>query len=141
MLDLRDSGYDGVVPVHLGPLGKYNFLLSPETVKAATVEEASTLSRRFSVPLFETLELDRGLVYEQGSRHKRHKKICVPSFEQARSMEAFVGATRQEMEAQVRHLSHFERKHEMSAFCMQTALIAGVCMYHQFFLVIPSKGF
>ena len=129
MLDLRDSGYDGVVPVHLGPLGKYNFLLSPESVKAATVEEASTLSRRFSVPLFETLELDRGLVYEQGSRHKRHKKICVPSFEQARSMEAFVGATRQEMEAQVRHLSHFERKHEMSAFCMQTALIAGVCMY------------
>ena len=96
MLDLRDSGYDGVVPVHLGPLGKYNFLLSPESVKAATVEEASTLSRRFSVPLFETLELDRGLVYEQGSRHKRHKKICVPSFEQARSMEAFVGATRQE---------------------------------------------
>ena len=84
MLDMRDAGYDGVVPVNLGPLGKYNFLLSPESVKAATVEEASCLPRRFSVPLFETLELDKGLVYEQGTRHKRHKKLCIPSFEQAR---------------------------------------------------------
>jgi hypothetical protein len=72
MLEMRDAGYDGVVPVDLGPLGKYNFLLSPESVKAATVEEASSLPRRFSVPLFETLELDKGLVYEQGSRHKRY---------------------------------------------------------------------
>ncbi len=99
MLDMREAGYDGVVPVNLGPIGKYNFLLSPDSVKAATVEEASSLPRRFSVPLFETLELDKGLVYEQGSRHKRHKKICIPSFEQARSMEAFVGATRTELDA------------------------------------------
>ncbi len=99
MLDMREAGYDGVVPVNLGPIGKYNFLLSPDSVKAATVEEASSLPRRFSVPLFETLELDKGLVYEQGSRHKRHKKLCIPSFEQARSMEVFVGATRTELDA------------------------------------------
>ena len=98
MLDMRDAGYDGVVPVQLGPLGKYNFLLSPEAVKAVTVEEASALPLRFSVPLFKTLELDKGLVYEQGARHKRHKKICIPSFEQSLSMEAFVGATRAELD-------------------------------------------
>jgi len=98
MLDMRDQGYDGVVPVELGPLGKFNFLLSPEAVKAVTVEEAAALPRRFSVSLFETLELDKGLVYEQGSRHKRHKKLCIPSFEQSVSMEAFVGATRAELD-------------------------------------------
>ena len=99
MLDLRKKGYDGVVPIDLGPVGTYNFLLSPESVRSATVEQATTLPRRFSVPLFETLELDRGLVYEQGERHKRHKRLCIPSFEQSISMEVFVKATRDELDA------------------------------------------
>lgn len=99
MLDLRGKGYDGVVPIDLGPVGRYNFLLSPESVRSATVEQATTLPRRFSVPLFETLELDRGLVYEQGERHKRHKRLCIPSFEQSVSMEVFVKATRDELDA------------------------------------------
>jgi cytochrome P450 len=98
MLRMREQGYDGIVPVDLGPGGKYNFLLSPEAVKAATVEESSALARRFSVSLFETLELDKGLVYEQGQRHRRHKKICIPSFEQSRSMESFVQASRVELD-------------------------------------------
>ena len=99
MLDLREKGYDGVVPINLGPVGTYNFLLSPESVRSATVEQATTLPRRFSVPLFETLELDRGLVYEQGERHKRHKRLCIPSFEQSVSMEVFVKATRDELDS------------------------------------------
>ena len=56
------------------------------------------MPRRFSVPLFEKLELDRGIVYEQGKRHKRNKKLCIPSFEQARSMESFVEATKAELD-------------------------------------------
>ena len=99
MLDLREKGYDGVVPINLGPVGTYNFLLSAEAVRSATVEQATTLPRRFSVPLFETLELDRGLVYEQGERHKRHKRLCIPSFEQSVSMEVFVKATRDELDS------------------------------------------
>lgn len=98
MLRMREQGYDGIVPVNLGPGGVYNFLLSPETVKGATIEESSTLARRFSVSLFETLELDKGIVYEQGERHKRQKKLCIPSFEQSRSMESFVKATRDELD-------------------------------------------
>ncbi len=98
MVQMKQSGYDGVVPIDLGFVGKYNFLLNPEVVRAVTVEEASILPRRFSVPLFETLELDRGLVYEQGARHKRHKRTCIPSFEQKRSMESFVAATRDELD-------------------------------------------
>lgn len=98
MLQMKRQGYDGIVPVDLKFAGKYNFLLSPESVRAATVEEAKLLPRRFSVPLFETLELDRGIVYEQGERHKRNKKICIPSFEQARSMESFVEATKAELD-------------------------------------------
>ena len=98
MLRMREQGYDGIVPVDLGPVGKYNFLLSPDVVKAATVEESNVLARRFSVSLFETLELDKGLVYEQGERHKRHKKVCIPSFEQSRSMESFVQASRVELD-------------------------------------------
>jgi len=98
MLEMKRKGYDGIVPVDLGPGGKFNFLLSPDSVRAATVEEAKMLPRRFSVELFETLELDKGIVYEQGDRHKLHKKICIPSFEQARSMEFFVGATKAELD-------------------------------------------
>lgn len=98
MIQMRKNGYDGVVPIDLGLIGKYNFLLNPEVVRAVTVEQAAILPRRFSVPLFETLELDKGLVYEQGERHKRHKKTCIPSFEQKRSMESFVTATREELD-------------------------------------------
>lgn len=98
MIDMRRNGYDGVVPINLGVVGKYNFLLNPEVVRAVTVEEASILPRRFSVPLFETLELDKGLVYEQGERHKLHKRTCIPSFEQKQSMESFVSATRDELD-------------------------------------------
>jgi len=61
MLRMKEDGYDGVVPVDLSLIGKYNFLLSPESVRAATVEESKILPRRFSVPLFKQLELVKGL--------------------------------------------------------------------------------
>ena len=48
MIDMRQNGYDGVVPINLGVVGKYNFLLNPDVVRAVTVEEASILTRRFS---------------------------------------------------------------------------------------------
>lgn len=98
MLQMKRQGYDGVVPVDLKFAGSYNFLLSPEAVRVVTVEQAKLLPRRFSVPLFETLELDRGIVYEQGDRHRRNKKICLPSFEQSQSMESFVEATKAELD-------------------------------------------
>mmetsp|Transcript_17974 Transcript_17974/g.44753 ORF Transcript_17974/g.44753 Transcript_17974/m.44753 type:complete len:541 (-) Transcript_17974:129-1751(-) len=98
MLQMKRQGYDGVVPVDLKFAGAYNFLLSPEAVRVVTVEQAKLLPRRFSVPLFETLELDRGIVYEQGDRHRRNKKICLPSFEQSQSMESFVEATKAELD-------------------------------------------
>ena len=44
------------------------------------------------MPLFAVLELDRGIVYEQGKRHKRQKRLCIPSFEQGRSMASFLVA-------------------------------------------------
>lgn len=98
MLQMKRQGYDGIVPVDLKFAGKYNFLMSPDSVRVATVQEAKLLPRRFSVPLFQTLELDRGIVYEQGDRHRRNKRICLPSFEQARSMESFVEATKAELD-------------------------------------------
>ena len=129
MLDMRDAGYDGVVPVRLGPLGKFNFLLSPEAVKAVTVEEASALPRRFSVPLFETLELDKGLVYEQGSRHKRHKRICIPSFEQSVSMEAFVGATRAELDQlSLRFNAQAEKREQIDLYAEMRASTLNVVL-------------
>ena len=100
MLRMKEKGNDGVVPVNLGIVGNYNFLLSPESVRAATVEEAKILPRRFSVPLFEKLELDKGIVYEQGDRHKRNKRMCIPSFEQSQSMEYFVEAIKAELSSE-----------------------------------------
>lgn len=94
----KNDKYTGIVPVNLSFLGVYNFLLTPEAVRAATVEEANILPRRFSVSLFEQLELDRGIVYEQGERHKRNKRLCIPSFEQGKSMESFVQATKVELD-------------------------------------------
>lgn len=124
MIQMRKQGYNGVVPVNLGPVGNYNFLLNPQVVRAATVEEASNLSRRFSVQLFETLELDKGLVYEQGDRHKLHKKTCIPSFEQKRSMESFVTATREELNdlAQIRFFTVEKKSIDLYAEMRQSAL-------------------
>ena len=48
------------------------------------------------MPLFAVLELDRGIVYEQGKRHKRQKRLCIPSFEQGRSMASFLVAVQEE---------------------------------------------
>ena len=56
------------------------------------------LPDRFSVELFKTLELDKGIVYKQGDWRKLHKNICIPSFEQARSMQFFVGANKAKLD-------------------------------------------
>ena len=92
MLSLRAKGYDGCVRVPLGPAGDFYFLLSPDAVKHVCVEAADEWPRRFSVPLFETLALDRGIVYEQGSRHKRQKRLCTPAFERGAAMASFLQA-------------------------------------------------
>ena len=83
MLKLKEDGYDGVARVGLGPFGEYFFLQSADAVKSVTLDQADAFPRRFSVPLFETLELDRGIVYEQGEQHRANKRRCVPSFEKA----------------------------------------------------------
>ena len=101
MLSLRAKGYDGCVRVPLGPAGDFYFLLSPESVKHVCVEAADEWPRRFSVPLFETLALDRGIVYEQGSRHKRQKKLCTPAFERGAAMASFLQAISLESDALV----------------------------------------
>ena len=101
MLSLRAKGYDGCVRVPLGPAGDFYFLLSPDAVKHVCVEAADEWPRRFSVPLFETLALDRGIVYEQGSRHKRQKRLCTPAFERGAAMASFLQAISLESDALV----------------------------------------
>ena len=98
MLSLRREGYGGATRVPLGPFGgDFVFLLEPEVLKQALLEDAEAyFPRRYSVPLFNVLELDRGIVYEQGKRHRRQKKLCVPSFEQSRSMSSFLSAVQDE---------------------------------------------
>ena len=92
MLSLRAKGFDGCVRVPLGPAGDFYFLLSPEAVKHVCVEAADEWPRRFSVPLFEALALDRGIVYEQGPRHRRQKRLCTPAFERGAAMASFLDA-------------------------------------------------
>ena len=98
MLSLRREGYGGATRMPLGPFGgDFVFLLKPEVLKQALLEDAEAyFPRRYSVPLFNVLELDRGIVYEQGKRHRRQKKLCVPSFEQSRSMSSFLSAVQDE---------------------------------------------
>ena len=78
MLSMRADGYGGVTKVPLGPFGgDYYFLLEPDALKTALLEDADEFfPRRFSVPLFAALELDKGIVYEQGQRHRRQKRLC-----------------------------------------------------------------
>ena len=94
MLSMRRQGYGGITKVPLGPFGgDFYFLLEPEALKQVLLEDAEEyFPRRYSVPLFAVLELDRGIVYEQGKRHKRQKRLCIPSFEQGRSMASFLMA-------------------------------------------------
>ena len=33
---------------------------------------------------------------EQGARHRRQKRLCIPAFEQSRSMETFLAAVQEE---------------------------------------------
>ena len=98
MLSMRAAGYGGVTKVPLGPFGgDYYFLLEPDALKTALLEDAEEFfPRRFSVPLFATLELDKGIVYEQGQRHRKQKRLCIPSFEQSRSMSSFLSAVQSE---------------------------------------------
>eukprot|EP00854_Cymbomonas_tetramitiformis_P002990 gene2990-3807_t len=93
----RDPKYSDVANVRLGPFGDYVFLLSPGSVRNVTVDQAeAAFPRRFSVDLFETLGLNRGIVYAQGSLHKEQKKRCVPSFENVNSMRSFLSAIQEE---------------------------------------------
>ena len=94
MLSMRRQGYGGITKVPLGPFGgDFYFLLEPDALKQVLLEDAEEyFPRRYSVPLFAVLELDRGIVYEQGKRHKRQKRLCIPSFEQGRSMASFLVA-------------------------------------------------
>lgn len=98
MLSMRRQGYGGITKVPLGPFGgDFYFLLEPEALKQVLLEDAEEyFPRRYSVPLFAVLELDRGIVYEQGKRHKRQKRLCIPSFEQGRSMASFLVAVQEE---------------------------------------------
>ena len=80
----------------LGPFGEYYFLLSPEAVREVVLEKAEAFPERFSVDLFETLGLDRGIVYAQGAPHRANKRACIPSFESSRSMATFLEAIQAE---------------------------------------------
>ena len=99
MLTLKREGYDGATRVPLGPAGDYYFLLSPESVKRVVLEDAESYPRRFSVPLFRALDLDRGIVYEQGERHRSQKRRCIPAFENSASMASFLAAFDEEAAA------------------------------------------
>ena len=70
------------------------------------MDQADSFPERFSVPLFEQLGLDRGIVYEQGERHRQNKKVCVPSFEQSRSMAFFISAIQSETRTLVARWAH-----------------------------------
>lgn len=98
MLTMRRQGYGGATRVPLGPFGgDYYFLLEPDVLKQALLEDAEQyFPRRFSVPLFGVLELDKGIVYEQGKRHQRQKRLCIPAFEQKSSMTSFLTAVQEE---------------------------------------------
>ncbi len=100
MLKLKEDGYDGVARVGLGPFGEFFFLQSADAVKSVTLDQADAFPRRFSVPLFETLELDRGIVYEQGEQHRANKRRCVPSFENTRAMKTFLEAVQVGLDAE-----------------------------------------
>lgn len=99
MLQLRREGYSDVARVDLGPAGEFMFMMSAESTQEVAVEKAEAFSRRVTVPLFETLELDCGIVYEQGSRHRRNKRLCLPSFEAKGSLVSCLAAVHAEFEA------------------------------------------
>eukprot|EP00929_Paragymnodinium_shiwhaense_P076974 TRINITY_DN39614_c0_g1_i3.p1 TRINITY_DN39614_c0_g1~~TRINITY_DN39614_c0_g1_i3.p1 ORF type:complete len:523 (+),score=120.11 TRINITY_DN39614_c0_g1_i3:62-1630(+) len=99
MLQLRKDGYEDVARVDLGPAGEFMFLMSAKSVYEVSVPKSSAFARRVTVPLFETLELDKGIVYEQGAMHKRNKGLCLPAFEAKNSMLAFYPGVQAEFDA------------------------------------------
>jgi len=51
---------------------------------------------RLSTPVFDNLNLNRGLVYEVGERQRAQKKVCRPSFSNSACLETFLEAIKQE---------------------------------------------
>ena len=98
MLTMRAQGYGGLTKVPLGPFGgDFYFMLETAALKQVLLEQAEdNFPRRYSVPLFDVLQLNRGIVYEQGERHRFQKRLCIPSFEQSRSMNTFLTAVQEE---------------------------------------------
>ena len=75
----------------------HEVLEEPDVLKQALLEDAEDyFPRRYSVPLFDILKLNKGIVYEQGARHRRQKRLCIPSFEQSKSMSSFLVAVQDE---------------------------------------------
>ncbi|GHP01883.1 hypothetical protein PPROV_000064000 [Pycnococcus provasolii] len=76
----------------------FYFLMTPDAAREVLLEKSTDFPLRYSIDLFETLELDRGIVYAQGDRHRTNKRACVPAFESASSMSTFVEAIRDEVD-------------------------------------------
>ena len=93
---------DDVVAVDLAFLGTFFFLMTPTAARSVLLEQSDAFPQRYSIDLFKTLELDRGIVYAQGERHKENKRACLPAFEAASSMATFQEAIREECDAACR---------------------------------------
>ena len=63
------------------------------------MERTDTFPDRLSAPVFDNLNLNRGLVYESGERQRRQKRVCRPSFGKEACLESFLAAIQQESRA------------------------------------------
>ena len=63
------------------------------------VERTDTFPDRLSAPVFDNLNLNRGLVCESGERQRRQKRVCRPSFGKEACLESFLAAIQQESRA------------------------------------------
>jgi len=98
MLQLEPK-YGPVTRLQLPIAGDFYLVHNPQAVEELCVERTEAFPDRLSAPVFDNLNLNRGLVYESGERQRRQKRVCRPSFGKEACLESFLGAIQQESRA------------------------------------------
>jgi len=67
-----------------------------QAVEELTTVQVDAFPDRLSTPVFDNLNLNKGLVYETGANQRAQKRLCRPSFSNTACLESFLAAIKEE---------------------------------------------
>lgn len=95
MLQLEPK-YGPVTRLQLPIAGDFYLVHDPAAVEELTTVQTTAFPDRLSTPVFDNLNLNKGLVYETGDTQRFQKKLCRPSFSNSACLDTFLTAIKEE---------------------------------------------